>query len=375
MKKILLGTTAIVAAGMIMSAPAAFASEKIKIGVGGYMEQWFGYVNNDDGADQNYSGFDVKSDSEINFKGSTKLDNGISIGVNVQLEANQSTGDQIDESYMIVSGDFGTINVGDENSAMYNMHYSVPDFGIGMNSGDTTTWLTAIADAEGDALSEGGAYRQPFGSTHVEPLGANDSNKVTYYTPRVEGIQLGMSYSPDTKQDNNGFTNRDAESTDLVMASINMTRQMGGAKIQASFGYGSVLDKPTGDADAASALNAGIRVSVGGFGVAASHANFENSGASTGSGSHIGANYTSGPMGVSLGYYHGEKDGTGSGATLIGQTEQDTIQLSAKYAVGPGVGAHVSLANSTFTSDDAALDNKVNEVTATYLVVGMRLSF
>jgi outer membrane protein OmpU len=374
MKKILLGTTAIVAAGMIMSAPAAFASEKIKIGVGGYMEQWFGYVSNDDGVDQNYSGFDVKSDSEINFKGSTKLDNGISIGVNVQLEANTG-GDMIDETYMIVSGDFGTINIGDENSAMYSMHYSVPEFGIGMNSGDQTGWLSAIKDAEGDALSEGGAYRAPFGTTHVEPLAANDSTKVTYYTPRVEGIQFGVSYSPDTKEDSNGFTNRDAVSSDLVMASVNLSRQMGGAKIEASFGYGSVLDKPTADADGASALNAGIRVSVGGFGVAASHANFDNSGKATGSGSHVGVNYTSGPMGVSLGYFHGEKDGTGSGTTLKDQGEQDTIQLSAKYAVGPGVGAHVSLANATFSSDDAALDNKVNEVTATYLVVGMRLSF
>ena len=42
MKKVLLGTTAIVAAGMIASAPSAIAAEKLKLGVGGYMEQWFG---------------------------------------------------------------------------------------------------------------------------------------------------------------------------------------------------------------------------------------------------------------------------------------------------------------------------------------------
>ena len=41
MKKILLGSTALVAAGMIASAPA---SAKIKLSVGGYMEQWVGYV-------------------------------------------------------------------------------------------------------------------------------------------------------------------------------------------------------------------------------------------------------------------------------------------------------------------------------------------
>ena len=69
MKKILLGTTAVVAVGMLTAAPA-MAAEKIKISVGGYMEQWFGYVSADDevGTADN-SGFDVKSDAEIIFKG------------------------------------------------------------------------------------------------------------------------------------------------------------------------------------------------------------------------------------------------------------------------------------------------------------------
>ena len=42
MKKVLLGSTAIVAAGMIASAPSAFAAEKMKLSVGGYMEQCIG---------------------------------------------------------------------------------------------------------------------------------------------------------------------------------------------------------------------------------------------------------------------------------------------------------------------------------------------
>ena len=61
MKKILLGSTAIVAAGMIVSAPSAIAAEKLKLSVGGYMEQWFGYVSADDVDGQDYGGFDIKS--------------------------------------------------------------------------------------------------------------------------------------------------------------------------------------------------------------------------------------------------------------------------------------------------------------------------
>ena len=38
--------------------------------------------------------------------------------------------------------------------------------------------------------------------------------------------------------------------------------------------------------------------------------------------------YSSGPMGISLGYHHGEREG---GAAKAGQAEADVFHLSAKY--------------------------------------------
>jgi outer membrane protein OmpU len=376
MKKILLGTTAIVAAGMIVSAPAAFAAEKLKLSVGGYMEQWFGYVSQEDGVGQDFSGIDVKSDAEIHFKGSTKLDNGITVGVNVQLEANQNNADQIDESYLIVKGGFGEINLGDENSAMYKMNYAPSEFGIGINSGDQTAWLSTVGTggATGAKISEGGYFRSPFGSTYIEPLGVNDSTKLTYYTPRIEGVQLGLSYSPDSLQDSNSMSNRITGNSDLVMAGLNFNRTFEGTNIRGSLGYGTVLDAAN-DGDKATAFNAGLGVAAGGFAVGAAYSAFDKSGGKNGYGLNLGGNYTSGPWGVSLSYFHGEKDGTGAGTTLSGQGAQDTFLLSTKYAMGPGITANATLGQATFSSDDAALDNKTNEVSAKYVVVGMRLSF
>ena len=376
MKKILLGTTAIVAAGMIVSAPAAFAAEKLKLSVGGYMEQWFGYVSQEDGVGQDFSGIDVKSDAEIHFKGSTKLDNGITVGVNVQLEANQNNADQIDESYLIVKGGFGEINLGDENSAMYKMNYAPSEFGIGINSGDQTAWLSTVGTggATGAKISEGGYFRSPFGSTYIEPLGVNDSTKLTYYTPRIEGVQLGLSYSPDSLQDSNSMSNRITGNSDLVMAGLNFNRTFEGTNIRGSLGYGTVLDAAN-DGDKATAFNAGLGVAAGGFAVGAAYSAFDKSGGKNGYGLNLGGNYTSGPWGVSLSYFHGEKDGTGAVTTLSGQGAQDTFLLSTKYAMGPGITANATLGQATFSSDDAALDNKTNEVSAKYVVVGMRLSF
>ena len=374
MKKVLLGSTAIVAAGMIAAVPSADAASKMKLGVGGYMEQWFGFTSGDDGVAQDYSGFDIKSDPEIFFKGSTKLDNGITVGVNVQLEATQN-GDQIDEQYMFVKGSFGQIIIGDENSAMYKMHYAPSDFGIGMNSGDVTAWNKPVKDAEGDSINMGSHYRSPFGATYIEPDAVNDSAKISYFTPRVSGFQLGLSYGPDGNQDSNGLPNRDAANTDYIMVGANFKQKMGGMSVGISGGYGTVTDAAAGGVEP-EATSFGIKLGMGGVSAGVSYANFSDSGEKDQEGINAGVAYSSGPMGVSIAYFHGEKDGNnGDAATLNNQAERDVIHLSAKYAMGPGVTLAGTLGHAVYSSDDADLDNSVNESASTYVVMGLKVGF
>jgi predicted porin len=374
MKKILLGSTAIVAAGMIASVPSADAASKMKLGLGGYMEQWIGFTSGDDGVGQDYSGINIVSDPEIFFKGSTKLDNGITVGVNVQLEGTQN-GDQIDEQYMTIKGGFGQIILGDENSAQYKMHYAPSDFGIGMNSGDNTVWNKPVEDAEGDSISMTGHYRSPFGATAVEPDAVNDSAKISYFTPRVSGFQLGLSYAPDAAQDGNALPNRDAVNSDYIMVGANFKQKMGGMSVGISGGYGTVTDAAEGGTEP-EATNFGIKLGMGGVSAGVSYANFSDSGNNDQEGINAGVAYSSGPMGVSLAYYHGEKDGNnGSAATLDGQAERDVIHLSAKYAMGPGVTFAGTLGHAVYSSDDADIDNSVDESASTYVVMGLKVSF
>ena len=374
MKKILLGSTAIVAAGMIASVPTADAASKMKLGVGGYMEQWFGFTSGDDGVAQDYSGFSTVSDGEIHFKGKTKLDNGISVGVNVQLEAQQG-GDQIDEQYMTVSGGFGQIIIGDENSAMYKMHYAPSDYGIGMNSGDNTAWNKPVSDAEGDSINMGSHYRSPFGATYIEPDAVNDSAKISYFTPRVSGFQLGLSYAPDGSQDNNGLPNRDAVNSDYIMVGANFVQKMGGMSVGISGGYGTVTDAAAGGGEP-EATSFGIKMGMGGISAGVAYANFSDHGTKDQEGLMAGVAYSSGPMGVSVSYYHGEKDGNnGDAATLDGQAERDVIHLSAKYAMGPGVTLAGTLGHAVYSSDDADIDNSVDESASTYVVMGLKVGF
>ena len=112
MKKILFASSAIVA---VAFAGQASASEPIKLSVGGFMEQWVGFADQDlDAAGGRVNAF--QSDTEVYFTGSTTLDNGIEIGARIELEGESST-DQVDEQFLFVNGGFGRIEMGKNDSA------------------------------------------------------------------------------------------------------------------------------------------------------------------------------------------------------------------------------------------------------------------
>ena len=367
MKKILLGTTAIVAAGMI-AAPSADAAEKLKVSVGGYMEQWFGYTTADDQSSADYQGFANVSDAEIHFKGMTTLDSGISVGVNVQLEANSNAGDQIDESYLIVKGNFGEINLGSENSALYKMNYGPDDYGIGLNSGDVTSWVPNSVGASG------GFFRSPFGATNVEPNRTNDSEKLTYYTPRIEGFQLGVSYIPESGQDDGGTFDRESEVSDGYAIAANFQRSFDGFDVGLSGGYGAFSEAP-GTAEEPAAWSFGGKLGYAGFSVGAAYAG--NEGTVDGDeeeGYQVGAAYASGPWGISLNYFHGESDAINTGGVITNDGEHDSYSLNGKYALGPGVTAAATLGYTELTTDNTASIGN-SETDGTYFVVGMKVSF
>jgi outer membrane protein OmpU len=84
----------------------------------------------------------LNQDTEIHFRATETLDNGIQIGARVQLEAasvnngsrtatqSQSAGgtrDQIDERHIFFKGGFGEIRIGDEDDARKLKSYTAPD--------------------------------------------------------------------------------------------------------------------------------------------------------------------------------------------------------------------------------------------------------
>lgn len=342
MKKSLLATTALAAIGA--AAVASPASAQWNMTVGGYMEQWFGYGESNDDAGtglENREGFDQKSDGEIHFKPEITLDNGIKFGANVQLEA-QTDSDQIDEQYAYIDGSFGRILLGSENAASYIMHYSLPSFGATLNSGDAADWISGIE----------------FTMARTNGRGIdNDSEKVTYFTPRFYGFQLGASYVPEIAQDaddapDSGDTQRD----DSFSIGLNFQRSFNDFKFEASAGYqdfGDTDDNATITGDLESYVF-GLRLGFAGFTVAGTYGVEDRAGSSFGAQHRtllgvantqsfvaeqetfgLGAAYAAGPFGVSLNYIRAEFD-EGIDA------DQDVFELGAMYKLGPGVEARAS---------------------------------
>ncbi|HVZ02874.1 MAG TPA: porin, partial [Dongiaceae bacterium] len=100
MKKVLLGTTALLGAGMV--AGTAQASDGIKLDVGGFFQTVYGGVfdkkdNNHYGDHHTYDRF--LHNAEVHFKGETTLDNGLTVGARVELEG-ENAGDQIDKAFV-----------------------------------------------------------------------------------------------------------------------------------------------------------------------------------------------------------------------------------------------------------------------------------
>ncbi|MCG8353977.1 MAG: porin [Kiloniellales bacterium] len=230
MKRSLMSTTALATAGAMVSGPA-MAEGGIKLGLGGYMNNFFGVGDvSDDGNDFAETG--MFSDGEVWFTGETTLDNGLMFGANIQLES-FSAGDQIDENFGYMEGGFGRINFGSENTAAYLMQFAAPDVGVLLNTG----WITSFVPAPTGFTD---AFRTPALSTYIDT--GNDENTLTYFTPRLFGFQLGLSYQGALAFSGEGKNSpvqadEDTEYRHGISVGLNFVESFGGVNVAVAGGY------------------------------------------------------------------------------------------------------------------------------------------
>ena len=229
----IMGNALLATASLAFVSSPALAAEKMSVGVGGYMQQWVGMSSVDDTTKKVSDGTAQQSDSEIFFKGSLEADNGLTFSVKVELEANsnkidgakdekQSTG-VIDESQLTVGGEFGKVTLGAEDPASTLTHQGGLDVGVSLNCGDTHKWIGSLAGCSHNGF---GTYGHGHG----------DKNQIMYMSPRVSGVQFGLSYIPDSGQEGGNEALNDNEK-DAWAVGGNYVGDFGGTNVAVSLGH------------------------------------------------------------------------------------------------------------------------------------------
>lgn len=366
MKKLLIGTTALLAAGAFVS--SAQASEPVKLTLGGYMEYWMAAADQDGDFVGSVNSFDIQGESEVFFKGTTTLDNGLKVGVQIELEggSNYNGTDIIDESYLWVEGAFGKVIVGSENDVGYLSTINAPeasDIGNGFDEGDTDKYVLIPV-----------TFLNPQFSTET-----GDANKISYFTPKFYGLQAGVSYVPsNTTTGDDSATSAASETIAKANAAwdeawafaLSYSGSFSGVGVKAAANY-TVLDTP---ADAAATYGAGLNLSYMGFTVGGAYRvmDSDDAGALTtvdGKAWDLGIQYAEGPYAVSLSYTRSDVEGGAAAAN----DEIDLWRIGAKYALGPGVNLFGQVAYLN-AEDESGLATAGNEG-AWGGVVGLKLVF
>ena len=355
MKKYLLGTTALATAGLIAGmAGDAAADSRIKVGIHGFHQQWGVFADQDSDTDATPGGesnriktspVDQKHNSEICFTGESTLDNGITFGLNVQLEANTEA-DQIDESYLYIQSDsMGRLILGDENNAGYLLHVTAPNGGISIDSGDM------ISDDFWANVSGGDYFDTTLGTTNLR-FNDNDSGKFTYISPRFAGFQLGASYIPQFEpgggDDNNSIYKSDIagerdedKQRNGVAVGANFTEDFSGFGVQLSLWWLGAASTNNN----LSAANGGAQFSYAGFTLGGAYVKAFGGTKTTdvsgneleefdGDGWTAGGAYEIGPYKVGITYQRGVNDGFQGGG---GDFRLDQANVSGTYQFGPGI--------------------------------------
>ncbi|MCA1940185.1 MAG: porin [Caenispirillum bisanense] len=366
MKKVLLGTSALIAAGLL-AAPAS-AAEKIKLGIGGKLESYFGVVSQDDTATFDPTMTGINTDTEVYFTGATTLDNGLTVGAVIQLEAETDAGTNADEQYAYIEGAFGRIMAGQKDGVLSQFAHEAPQYGLADDD-------VAAFFAPGNQFGSGISYFQGVDTT----LAGQDNSSITYISPSLAGFSIGATYMPNPSGGMQANTVASSVATadqhDQWEVAAAYNGDLGAVNVGVDAGYlhssgddivggGSIED--------ATAWRAGLVLGFSGFQIGGGYLHQEDVGGVDDAQQttwNAGLGYKTGPYGVSLVYLASNGE-----APNDDESEYRQVSLHGSYAMGPGVtlGAALFWAEGEF---DRSVGADPDSVEGTGGVVGLQLAF
>lgn len=349
MKKLLLGSSMLAAVALATSAQA----DTPKITVGGVIDWQVGVMSDDGDAGQRSQAF--RNDTEINFNVDGKTAAGLGYGAVIVLEADvtndaNNQGTNAAETYVYLDGSWGRVQLGSTVGASGALEVDAATIAraTGGIDGAWTYFANNIGStnfiATPDLPLAYGIVAGDYGSENQE-----NTNKVTYYTPRWSGFQLGLSYAPDDINRGQGVDSAFGV-TALNRTDTNAARAeniiSGGVNYEGNFdgfGLAAAATFEHGDAQLNTyndlfAWNAGAKVTYMGFSVAGSYGSWDDSltlktqGLDGSDYWTVGGAYEFGPYGVSVTYL----DSTLDSVDAVDNEFQNLV-IGADYKLAPGL--------------------------------------
>lgn len=379
MKKVLLATTALVSAGVLAGASDVAAQDKpVSLSLSGYFRTALAFGTDDDGAGERGAGLrnhQISQDVEVHFKGETTLARGITVGVTIELEAQEQAGDQVDETWAYMKGRWGELRFGDEDSVTRLSALSAPQAGdnFGVNSPFFPFNNSGVTVTTAGVGSTTGAVTN---STSLDLV--NDATKILYFTPRISGFQVSASYAPDGTQDVRtlavGGRGKTAGFGQAWAVAGSYSGKLGPVDLNAMLGYQRATNETAGGTNEdPSTFLGGLTIGYMGWQIGGSLQTMDDRGGVRGRESTVwdaGLAYMPGPWGVSVGYSRGTYD--------VGTQADDKLQVfnvGGRYTLGPGIRLNAAIEHVKY--DPGRLSATVDHASydATAFMIGTTIIF
>jgi outer membrane protein OmpU len=349
MKKTLLASSALVGASLL-AAPAMAGTvgskDAMSVTLGGTL--WFsvGIYEEDVSAGRGRGYRFGVNETEVYVSASNTADNGIKYGVNIELNSGGADGSGADEAWAFLDSDqWGRLEMGDQDDVTNRMSLGSQNAhkGLGGPAGGLGANLALFGGFGAEAMGA---------RTDWDNVTTSDDTKVSYFSPRFGGFQLGASLTPDTgiTAGTGGLTDtdNDGDFENVVSLGANYVAKWG------DVGLGLSLTGQWGDDESASGSalaqedlaiwHFGGKVDFAGFTIGAHYNDFGETaitaanaalGADAGDAWSVAVGYSSGPWGISAWYTEHDKDNS---SAVAGATSSELTRwgIGMGYTVAPG---------------------------------------
>ncbi len=353
MRNFLLGGVAVVA--VLLAAPVARA--EMDVTVGGFSAFRMGFFDN---KAANQTGRDFSQEAEVHIRADGKADNGLEYGAKVELYASTSDVTNADEAGLYLKGDWGRLELGDDDGASDQLSVVAPTVGIGQINGRYLDFVPSSSRPSGNVKDTGGGI--------IKPLDTDDATKVTYYTPRVYGFQAGISYAPEVGSMSDGEQVQFLKDVgagpyqqDYIETGLNYRGKYQDFGFLAGFAFDTADAKAGSGREDVNAWGLGGRVTYKGFAYGGGYVDNGDSNNPVATARddetawNVGATYKDGAWGVAVNYLAEDYE-TAGGRSGAGGT-YDAVVFGGTYKIADGLTTSADLAffdrdKVTGTDDD-----------------------